>query len=105
MAKFATSTEVREFAIAEGLAQPGRGRLSKAAVEAFNKANPRRKYVGQREPVLTLKAKPEKGRTRTRKATASEVREFAVAHGLAKPTRGRISNEAKRAFVLGVENA
>lgn len=102
MSKFATANEVREFAIGEGLAKAGRGRLSKAAIEAYNKANPRRKYVGQREPVLTLKAKPEKGRTRTRKATASEVREFAVAHGLAKPGRGRLSNEAKRAFVLGV---
>lgn len=102
MSKFATSTEVRAFAVENGLAKNGRGRLSKAAVEAFNAANPRRKYVGQREAIMTFKAKPEKGRTKQRKATVSEVRAFAVANGLAKPGRGRLSNEAKRAFVLGL---
>lgn len=102
-----TATLVREWAAENGLpAQPvgTRGRLPKATIEAFNKAHPRGKFLGNPAPKVTLSAKPEKGRTRTRTATVAEVRAFAVANGLAKPSRGRLSNEAKRAFVLGIEN-
>ena len=103
MSKFATATDVRTFATDNGFEVKARGALPKPVIAAFNKANPRRKFVGKREPILTLTAKPAKGRTKTRKATAAEVRAFAVEHGLAKAGRGRLSDEAKRAFVLGVE--
>ena len=104
----ATAAQVRDWALSEGLpVKAGRGRLPLSVIGAFNEAHPKGKFPGRSKSTakvvkVTLKAKPAKGRTKTRKATTAEVRAFAVANGLAKNTRGRLSAEAKRAFVLGV---
>ena len=100
-----TASTVRAWAIDNGFdVKPAgtRGRLPKAAVEAYNKANPRRKYRGNPVPTMTISVKPGKGQRRvTRTVPTAVVREAAVAAGLAKPSRGRISRAAQEAYVLG----
>ena len=102
MSKFATAADVRAWAAENGIpTKPGRGRLPKSTIEAFNKGR-RVKYRGPQPKTLTMSAKPEgKGARRvTRTAPLAEVRAFAVAAGLAKPTRGRLSRAAQEAYVL-----
>ena len=39
-----TAADVRAWAILKGLAKATRGKLSRACIEAYNKAHPSRKY-------------------------------------------------------------
>lgn len=97
------STEVRLWAVANGLASPTRGRLSKYAIAEFNKAHKlwgARAYV-QNEKVRRHSVKPAKGRTITRNYVVSDARAWAIENGHCAPgTRGRISREVLDAFVL-----
>lgn len=95
----AKASTVREFAVANGLAQPGRGRLSRKAVGEFNRTHGL-KYVPNTPKTIKVTAKPDKGRAVTRTVVVSEVRQWAVANGLAQPGRGRLSDAAKKAYVL-----
>jgi len=100
-----SSREVREWAVAQGLAVPGRGRLSTDAVAAFNRAHGLwgvRAYR-QDEPVRRHSVKPVKGRTVTRNYRVSDARAWAVEHGFSRAgQRGRMSREVLDAFVLSV---
>lgn len=108
MSKFATTADVRAWAVANGIEvkpEGTRGRLPKAAIEGFNadKAN-RVKYRGVQPTKVVVTAKPEKGRAKRKTATTDEIRAFAVANGLSKPgQRGRFSSDTLRAFVLGLD--
>lgn len=84
-----TAPEVRAWAVAQGLIKAGqRGRLGTDVATAWNKANPRRKYVltysRKPEPVIkhTVKVKGKPPVTRT--LTVTEVRNRAVAAGFGK---------------------
>jgi hypothetical protein len=98
-----TSSEVRLWAVANGLASPTRGRLSAHAIREFNKAHGlwgARAYV-KSDKVRTHSVKPEKGRTINRKYRVRDARAWAVENGYCEPgTRGRIAREVLDAYVL-----
>lgn len=96
------SSEVREFAIKNGLAQPGQGRLSYAAVEAFNKSRRGVHRYVRDEPVKSHTVKgPRGGAMYTRNYRVSEARAWAVQNGFTHAgARGRIPSAALDAYVL-----
>ena len=99
------SREVREWAIQQGLAQPTRGRLSKDAIVAFNRAHKRfgASAYQRAERVRTHSVKPTKGRTITRNYRVSEARAWAESQGLIAPgLRGRLSREVLDAYILSL---
>lgn len=102
------STTVRLWAVANGLASVGKGRLSSHAIAEFNKAHGlwgARAYV-KSEPVRKHSVKPAKGRTITRNYRVSEAREWAVANGHYAPgTRGRIAASVLDAYILSTVSA
>jgi hypothetical protein len=103
MAATVNPSVVRAWAEAEGLVKPGqRGRLSAPVIKEYNKTHGA-KYSGKGKFVRTVevKAKPEKGRTVTKKVDPREVRAAAVAAGVSLPARGRLPESVKQAYVLG----
>jgi hypothetical protein len=107
MAAFSTGSQVRAWATEKGLpvksGEGVRGRLPGTVIEAFNAAHPRAKYLAaSKAPARTVevKAKPEKGRTVTRKVSPPKVRAWATEKGLTEATKGRISAETYAAYVL-----
>lgn len=53
-----TLSDVREWAETKGMDVGKRGRLGKNVIEAYNKANPRKKYGADSEPVEDKPARP-----------------------------------------------
>lgn len=102
-----TAPEVRAWAIGEGLAQPGQGRLSQKAIDAFNKG---RKGVHRYERHTVVRrhaAKPARGRTVERNYDPSAAREWARAEGYRVGERGKLADPVLTAYVLflaGIEN-
>ena len=104
MAKSATAQQVREFALANGIEVPARGRLSREVIAAFNKKGGQKfnsALAAKDRHLKVVKVKPAKGRTITRTVDVREVRKAAVEAGLAKDSRGRMKTEVFEAFVLG----
>ena len=101
----ASPAEVRAWATENGLTVGTRGKLPPEVIKGYNDSH-KVKYV-QAAFVQTRKitgTKPDKnGRNRsvTVTATTAEVRDAAVQAGLAKPGRGRLSNEVFAAFAAG----
>jgi hypothetical protein len=99
-----SSREVREFAIREGLAQPGQGRLSRQAIDAFNR-NRRgvHRYV-KAEPVARHTVYgPQGGVVRVRNYNREDARAWAVRNGYSAPgARGRLSRGALDAYVMSL---
>jgi hypothetical protein len=102
-----TGSQVRAWATEQGLpvksGEGVRGRLPNPVIEAFNEAHPRAKYLAaSKAPARTVevKAKPEKGRTVTRKVSPAAVRAWATKEGLTDATKGRLSKETYRLAVL-----
>lgn len=107
MAAFSTGSQVRAWAVANGhpvkSGEGVRGRLPNPVIEAFNAAHPKAKYLAaSKAPARTVevKAKPPKGRTVTRKVSPAKVRAWATEQGLTEATKGRLSQETYRAYVL-----
>jgi hypothetical protein len=100
-----SSTEVRLWAVANGLASPTRGRLSQHAIDAFNKAHGlfgARRYVRD-EPVRRRTVKPAQGRSVTRSFYLADARAWAVKNGHSEPgQRGRLSGAVLDAYVLSL---
>lgn len=98
-----TSREVRAFAIRAGLAEPGKGRLSDEAIEAFNKGRRGMHRYVRSENVQTHTVKPAKGRAVTRNYRVPDARAWAVANGLSKAgQRGRMSTKILDAYILSL---
>lgn len=103
-----TSTEVRLWAVANGLASMSRGRLSDHAIREFNKAHGLwgANAYKRDEAMRSHTVKPAKGRSITRRYRVSEARAWAVANGHSEPgQRGRMSRETLDAYVLSLVNA
>lgn len=99
-----SSSEVRAFAIENGLAEPGAGRLSKRAIDAFNAS--RRgihRYVKSEDVARHTVYGPKGGVVRTRNYKRSEARVWAVANGFAHPgSRGKLSVQALDAYIMSL---
>lgn len=105
----ATAADVREWAAANGLPAGGsRGRLPKATIEAYNAAHGKgkgRKRYEKNLPVGTITLQefgPKGGLKREVQTTANEVRAFAALHGIPVSSRGRLSVEAREAYLASV---
>jgi hypothetical protein len=102
------SRAVRAWAVENGYAIPGRGRLSVDAVAAFNRAHGMwgaRAYSGN-DRVRRHTVKPPVGRSITRSYRVSEARAWAVGQGLSMPgQRGRLSSTVLDAYVLALVGA
>jgi hypothetical protein len=103
-----SSTTVRLWAVANGLASQSRGRLSDHAIKEFNKAHGLwgANAYAKDEPVRRHTVKPAKGRSITRSYRVSEARKWAVENGHSEPgQRGRMSKATLDAYVLTLVNA
>lgn len=94
---------VRAYFAGIGEPIPAAGRISDEHAEAYNKANKGkpyepRAYKGQS---ITVTAKPEKGRAKTRKVYVNEVRKAALDAGVNVGQRGRLPKPVLEAYVLG----
>jgi hypothetical protein len=101
--KTVSPATVRAYFAAQGTPIPAAGRISDKDAETYNKANKGRPYVpnAYKGEAITVKAKPAKGRTVTRKVYVSEVREAAVKAGVQVGARGRLPQPVLSAYVLG----
>lgn len=105
----ATAAEVREWAAENDLPAGGeRGRLPGATVEAFNAAHGKgkgRKRYEKNLPVGTITLQefgPKGGLKREVTTTAEQVRAFAALNGIPVSSRGRLSAEAREAYLASV---
>ncbi len=98
-----TASEVRTWAAAKGLAKAdARGRLPKAAIEAFNAAHRSKSFEAgfKPEPTLSVEVKvPDaKGRPRTKTV---QVEASALRVGIGAGKRGPVNREKAAEFVIG----
>jgi len=103
-----SSTTVRLWAVANGLASPTRGRLSDHAIKEFNKAHGfwGANAYSRNEPVRRHTVKPAKGRAVTRSYRVSDARKWAVENGHSEQgQRGRMSKSTLDAYVLTLVSA
>lgn len=94
---------VRSYFAAQGTPIASTGRIKDSDVKAYNKANKGRPYrpTEYKGETVTVTAKPEKGRSVTRKVYVSEVRAAALAAGVKVGERGRLPKGVAEAHVLG----
>lgn len=82
-----------------------RGRPSKALIEAYNKSHRGAlRYDPKTNPAVkavTVKAKPAKGRTVTKRVSIPQARAALAAQGVAVGKRGRLPADALAKLVLG----
>lgn len=93
----------RANGITEGTKEGTRGRLNPALVSAFNakhKGSNAYKEATSVE-VITVKAKPAKGRTIVRTVNVAQVRAAALAAGAQVGARGRLPQDVLASYVLG----
>lgn len=114
--KTASADEVRVWGtlnMGSAAVKMSRGRISREVIEAYNSAHPRRKYMGNPERMVkittTRQITDKAGRTRsvpvTKTATVREVRAWAVDHGYADMTRGRMTLDTYGAFAVAAVSA
>lgn len=100
-----SAADVRAWAIEQGITEGfgSRGRISPALAAAFNKGKRGNARYAEKAhvPTLEVTAKPEKGRSVTRRVTVEQVRKAAQAAGVKVGKRGRLSQDVLRAYVLG----
>lgn len=104
--KVSPASAVRSFAATAGIPVGARGRLNPAAVKAFNKANPRSKYVEATYlPTVSIKAiKTHANGHKTpicKSVNPATVRAAARAAGVVVGKRGRLDVEVMRAYITG----
>lgn len=94
---------VRAYFDGIGKPLPATGRISDEAAAEYNRANKGRPYKPGQYPgkTITVTAKPEKGRTVTKKVVEREVRAAALAAGVPVGERGALPKEVREAYVLG----
>lgn len=102
MTAFSVASDVRAFALANGLPckpEGTRGRIPLATIEAFNDANPKAKYrTGAKVPAkkVEVKGKNAKGRTVTKRVVVSEARATLRESGVEVNAKGRLSADLLR---------
>lgn len=97
-----TPASVRTWGESNGFARAERGRLAPALIEAFNKANPKAKYVQGKVPATSTRVTVKRAGQPplSRNITVADVRASAAASGFALNTRGRLSKAAYQNAVL-----
>lgn len=105
--KNAAAATVRAWASDNGLSNGSRGRLTPETVEAFNAAHKgKSKYVaGAFKATTTIKGFKATANGRkvpvSKRVVAGEVRAAALTAGVTLPSKGRIPNSVKAAYVAG----
>ena len=93
---------VRAWAVEQGLAKPTRGRLSKAAIEAFDAQHPKAPYQAgfKPEPTMTVAvpAKDKNGRKRKPRQVTVPLAALRAVEGVGK--RGKVSEAVAREFAI-----
>lgn len=103
-ARTASPAEVREFAASKGIKVGTRGRFSAELIADFNKGR-KVKYTPRAfKPtvkVTALRENAKGGKTPvSRQINVAEARAYAAANGLKVGTRGRVTEDVLKAFVL-----
>lgn len=94
----ASAAEVREFA---GIPSTQHGRLSRATIEAYNKAHPARKYVEGTPASQPVKFQSPNGRVVTRAVIVEQARAALLAAGEPVGSKGPLSREHLIAVASG----
>jgi hypothetical protein len=99
-----SSRELREFAIENGYARSVHGRISDAAIRAFNAGrNPMHRYVRAENNATHTVFGPRGGVVRTRNYNRDAARAWAVANGYTHSgSRGRLTRDALDAYVMSL---
>lgn len=98
------ASDVRDFAIVNGIPVGSRGRFSAELISAFNKANHRKYSEGLYVEKTPAKVRDGRGRKAIRHFDTAEVRRVLVEYGLAKPGRGRLPKDAYEIYTEILRN-